>query len=109
MPEFFFLIIWAAFCDTIAKTRLFGVSLSLHSFAPLRNRPATDGGDLNISEFCKNSQSIFVHGCTEIDGAAPTILAAGKLEIHAIISPQSDNPHEVLYITFFRFAVRSFL
>ena len=81
MPKFFFLIIWAAFCDTIAKTRLFGVPLSLHSSAPLRNRLAP----------------------------TPTILAAGKLEIHAINSPQSDNPYEVLYITFFRFAVRSFL
>ena len=59
MLEFFFLIIWAAFCDTIAKTRLFGVPLSLHSSAPLRNRLAP----------------------------TPTILAAGKLEIHTINSP----------------------
>ena len=45
----------------------------------------------------------------KIDGAAPPILAAGKLTIHTINTPPSNNPYEVLYITFFRFAVRSFL
>lgn len=46
----FFLIIWAAFCDKIAKNRLFGVPLSLHSSAVLRNTLAADGGGLNTGE-----------------------------------------------------------
>jgi len=36
----------------------------------LRNSPATDGGGFEqYRVFVQNSQSIFVHGCTEIDGA----------------------------------------
>ena len=46
----FFLIIWAAFCDKIAKIRLFGVPLPLHSSAVLRNTLAADGGGLNTGE-----------------------------------------------------------
>ena len=54
---FFFFIIWAAFCDIIAKTRLCGVPLLLHSSAALRNRLAP----------------------------APPILAAGKRSFHTVI------------------------
>ncbi len=53
---FFLLIIWAAFCDIIAKTRLCGVPLPLHSSAALRNRLAP----------------------------APTILAAGTRSLHTM-------------------------